>query len=135
MPSLRELEQAFWAKVRRCRHGKTCRRCCWEWQGPFSRQGYGVYFIGSPVHAHRFILETLHGALILGRFVVRTASDGSMLVYREGGGCFCVMHHCDNPPCVNPSHIRLATYSDNIRDAIQKGRWHNGRMPKETPHA
>jgi hypothetical protein len=33
-----------------------------------------------------------------------------------------VCHHCDNAPCCRPDHLWEGTNSDNLVDAVQKGR-------------
>lgn len=33
-----------------------------------------------------------------------------------------VLHSCDNPPCINPSHLRLGTAADNMADKSKRGR-------------
>ena len=32
------------------------------------------------------------------------------------------LHHCDNPPCCNPRHLRWGTRSDNAGDMLARGR-------------
>lgn len=34
-----------------------------------------------------------------------------------------ILHGCDVPGCCNPGHLRLGTYSENQRDALDRGRW------------
>jgi hypothetical protein len=80
---------------------------CWEWTGkarhPF---GYGVFGLGTrqagTMQAHRFSYQLYVGPI----------PDG-----------MCVLHKCDNPPCVNPDHLFLGTRADNNHDMIAKGRY------------
>jgi hypothetical protein len=38
----------------------------------------------------------------------------------------CIMHRCDVPLCVNPAHLREATFAENVLDAKAKGRLATG---------
>lgn len=80
---------------------------CWEWLAYRDRKGYGRFMVpGSKTSlAHRFSWELHRGPIPTG---------------------MCVLHRCDNPPCVNPAHLFLGTLQDNVRDMIQKGRGSNG---------
>lgn len=83
---------------------------CWEWVvGRLSHWGYGVIYYGGKSHmAHRVSAVVLGGMDIAG---------------------MCVLHRCDNPKCINPSHLFLGTQGDNVRDREQKGR--GGSAPGE----
>lgn len=79
---------------------------CWEWQGASKHERgfrYGRFFVAKQkaVGAHRYAFMLANGPI----------PDGLH-----------VLHICDNPPCVNPAHLRLGTQRDNMQDRKQKGR-------------
>ena len=81
---------------------KVKKEDCWVWLGYKLPAGYGQFYVkGKTVLAHRW-------------------------AYFEKNGCFdyslFVCHKCDNPSCVNPSHLFLCTNSDNMKDCGKKGR-------------
>lgn len=87
--------ERFWSKVDRTGD-------CWTWTGTRKEGGYGQFhYGGKTTKAHRVAWILTSGAI----------PDG-----------MCVLHHCDNPPCVRPEHLFLGTLSDNMQDCAAKGR-------------
>ena len=80
---------------------------CWLWTG--STRGathYGWFKVnGKRKASHRFAYETFNGPIAEGKII---------------------MHTCDVPRCVNPSHLIQGTYKDNMQDCISKGRFNPG---------
>jgi len=82
---------------------------CWLWTASLDGKGYGQFGIEKRSHrAHRVAWELTFGAVPAG---------------------LCVLHHCDNPRCVNPAHLFLGSMKDNTRDMLSKQRDGHGRMP------
>ena len=78
---------------------------CVEWQGGRHKYGYGVkWHKGKQQLTHRLAYCEAIGLDI-------TDIKGR-----------CVLHTCDNPPCVNPDHLWLGTRRDNAQDRDRKGR-------------
>lgn len=77
---------------------------CWPWTGGKQGKGYGQFFLpgGKPIGAHRYSWMLANG--------------------QEIPAGMHVLHSCDNPPCVNPAHLRVGWPRDNSRDAIERGR-------------
>lgn len=80
---------------------------CWIWLGYKNAKGYGELILGNheKKSAHRFAYEKYKGAVPSGMVV---------------------MHSCDNPACVNPSHLSIGTQADNMLDCLSKGRTTKG---------
>lgn len=82
---------------------------CVEWTRSVNRHGYGqINAQGRRLLAHRAAYEVAFGPVPAGRLV---------------------LHRCDNPRCLRPSHLFAGTPRDNVDDMIAKGRgrWRGGR--------
>ena len=99
------IAEIFWGRVNKAAAGG-----CWVWTGYRQKFGHGAMGYRDPVRggrsvktilAHRYSWELVNGPV------------------PEG---LCVLHRCDNPPCVNPEHLFLGTRSDNGKDMWRKGR-------------
>ena len=79
---------------------------CWLWQAGKTKDGYGVIWKAPKVLlAHRVAWELTYGPI----------PEGLQ-----------ILHHCDNPACVNPTHLFIGTNYDNVCDSVSKGRRSSG---------
>lgn len=94
------LEQRFTRQFER-----GTRDDCWPWLGAHNEHGYGRIVRSSKPkrveYAHRLSWELHRGPI----------PDG-----------MCVLHKCDNPPCVNPAHLRLGDRTMNAADRTLRNR-------------
>lgn len=103
VPSLRRPEvERFWAKVDKSgpvpEHRPELGQC-WVWTANAIPKGYGLF--GRNRYAHRYSWEIHFGPV---------------------PGKLWVLHKCDNPSCVRPTHLFLGTARDNYADMRTKGR-------------
>ncbi len=82
---------------------------CWLWLGASNECGYGVIRRdGKNRRATHAMWEAAHGPVPEGKWV---------------------LHHCDTPACVNPSHLFLGDHRGNMSDMVQKNRQATGQKP------
>ena len=109
MSKSKSLEERFWEKV-----DKRGPDDCWEWKGGISGNGYGTFWLErQSFRAHRVFYELFIGKIPNGLLVC---------------------HTCDNPKCVNPNHLFLGTYKDNMQDAVKKGKLLGARGDRNGSH-
>ena len=94
---------------------------CREWQGAKSHFGYGMISYHNKVTtAQRLMLILLYGLPEVKSYA---------------------MHLCDNPPCINPDHLKWGTPKENTKDMMRKNRQrlnpnygekhHNAKLTRE----
>lgn len=79
---------------------------CWTWLAYKNPQGYGQLSDSSRRRhlAHRYAYSMFVGNIPQGAYV---------------------LHSCDNPACVKPTHLRIGDQSDNMRDKALRERGTN----------
>lgn len=93
----------FWSKVDTGQGGG-----CWLWTACCDSNGYGIFTLVEGPRRRRNVKAN------------RAAWVAHNSEIPEG---LSVLHHCDNPLCVNPAHLFLGTEKDNRQDQIGKGRF------------
>lgn len=91
---------------------------CWLWTAAVDKKGYGRVGAGrgpSGEHETKFAHRVMY-ALRYGPIAAEQ----------------CVLHHCDNPPCVNPDHLYLGDRLQNGRDMA--ARWRGRRSASGLPY-
>lgn len=109
-------EELFYAKILRSEDG------CWEWQGRSKNPGkkrkggglrgvygqFGVTYPNRPQGKRKGVMDAHRLMWII--------SNG------EVNDKLMVCHHCDNPLCVRPDHLYMASQSQNMIDCVERKR-------------
>lgn len=101
MPGRRPLAVRFWEKV-----AVRGADDCWEWTA--SKDGLGYGWIGD---GNKHMVRAPRVSFVLNIGPIPITQPRTL-----------VLHHCDNPSCVNPAHLFLGTDMDNSIDMDSKGR-------------
>lgn len=92
------------------KHMRPLPNGCIEWAGNINENGYGRFsYKRRGELAHRAAWRLFRGEIPKG---------------------ICLLHRCDNPPCVNPEHLFQGDRGDNARDMASKGR----QWIQQNPH-
>jgi hypothetical protein len=74
--------------------GASYYRHCWIWTGAKNAKGYGRFWWHGRLHlAHRWAYERVNGPIPVG---------------------LVIDHICNQPSCVNPNHLEVATRGHNV---------------------
>lgn len=87
----------FWVKVDRSGQG------CWEWLASRDECDYGYFASGGK-------LERAH------RVAWRLSRRRKVRSHKK------VLHRCDNPSCVRPTHLYIGTQQNNMADCVRRCR-------------
>ena len=85
----------FWRQIKKTKK-------CWIWTGYIDKDGYGILGLHKNTRAHRIAWMLQNGEIPKN---------------------MCVLHKCDNPPCVNPKHLWVGTHQENMQDMKLKCRF------------
>lgn len=91
----------FWLKINFPKD--DCINNCWIYNYCLDKDGYGIFWINKKIRAHRF------------SYIIHNN-------FEEIPKNMKICHKCDNPSCVNPLHLFVATSKQNSQDMVNKNR-------------
>ena len=106
------------ADLYRVGHVEITTSGCHEWRARVTCNPEGRYGVLPPIAARQIGESLAHRA-------------AHVLAHGPIPDGLLVLHSCDNPPCVNPAHLRAGTRQDNTRDMWERGR--NAPFPPPRP--
>ncbi len=80
---------------------------CLEWTASTDRNGYGQVRRGKKLY-------------IATRLAMHFTQKFDL------SSPYFILHHCDNPKCLNTKHLYVGTQTDNTRDRMKRKRGHQG---------
>lgn len=95
LKAVEELNAIFWKQAI-----VSNEHLCWEWQGKITDSGYGYF------NAEKTIQEV-------------KASHIAYVLHNKKRPVNFVLHSCNNPPCINPHHLRDGTHLENVKDRMK----------------
>lgn len=98
----------LWRIIFKCRESSS-KPGCWEWTGATCghKLKYGTLSYRGQVYKVTRLIKHLISSFDL---------NSDLLI----------LHHCDNPLCVNPEHLYAGTARDNVRDCRERNRISRG---------
>lgn len=76
---------------------------CWEWNGKFGKDYYGRFYLNKQYRTSSRIMYI--------NYIGPLNSSKEL-----------VCHKCDNPKCINPTHLFKGSSQDNMLDCVHKNR-------------
>jgi hypothetical protein len=106
----KSIDVRFWEKVNKNGPYPKNRKLgrCWLWTGGTDSKGYGRLGVNGGTEWQRSI----------GAHQYAFVTTNSILMSSQPH----VLHRCDTPACVRPSHLRAGTHKENMGDMVKRGR-------------
>ncbi len=83
---------------------------CVEWKGCTTRSGHGIRYY-APTDKSEMVHRVAY-------------AEANCLTMDDIKGVI-IRHKCDNPGCIEPTHLLAGTQADNMRDMMERHRNHN----------
>lgn len=97
---------------------------CWPWTAKLNAKGYGqLRSFTTTVQAHRFGFELVNDSIPAGMTIDHDCHTQDVTC--PGGPT------CAHRACQNPAHLKIVTFSENVKGGIKRRRLLSGHTPRQ----